>query len=175
MVRIGEIKPIMNFSKVRVQGVLKADTRALRDGTVLYLLADESGTLPVFLNRTPEGQLPRAGCRIRATGRLNVGAGNQVRMRVQDARQIVVEEAARASVVAGQVVDVWRSPQESNAPHKIILSTSGGSLEVVYWFAPEQQVAVGDQIEVKGFLGFYKGRKQLKVRKRSDIRRQPEG
>ncbi len=158
-----------------MQGVLKADARALRDGTVLYLLADESGTLPVFISRAPEGDLPRAGCRIRATGRLNVGAGTQVRMRVQDARQIVVEEAARSTVITGQVAEVWRSPKESNAPHKIILYTSGGSLEVVYWFSPEQQVAVGDQVEVKGTLGFYKGRKQLKVRKPSDIRRQSAG
>jgi len=164
----------MNFSKVRVQGVLKADARAMRGGAVLYLLADESGTLPVFLSRTPEGKLPRAGCRILATGRLNVGAGNQVRMRVQDTRQIVVEEVAGPTVVRGQVTKVWRSPKESNAPHKIFLSTPGGSLEVVYWFSPEQQVAVGNQIEVKGILGFYKGRKQLKVRKPSDIRIQSE-
>jgi hypothetical protein len=43
LVRIGDIKPIMNYSTVRVQGSLESVARALGDGTVLYLLADENG------------------------------------------------------------------------------------------------------------------------------------
>lgn len=175
LIRIGEIKPAMNFSKVRVQGVLKSDVRALRSGAVFYLIADATGTLPVFLNRTPSEELPKAGCRIVATGRLNVGTGNQLRMRVQDARQIKILGNAEPTVVRGQVAEVRAPPPDSNAPHKIILTLPGGSLEVIHWFVPERQVVVGDRLEIKGALGFYKGRMQLKVRNPADIRLQPEG
>ncbi len=175
LVRIGEITPAMNFSKVRVQGVLKSDARALRGGDALYLVADETGSLSVFLNRVPAEKLPKAGSPIAATGRLSVGSGNQVRMRVHDVGQIKVLEDARPSVVCGQVAGMWAPPPDSNAPYKITLTLPSGSLEVVHWFIPERQVAVGDSMEVEGTLGFYKGRRQLKVQKPSDIRLQPEG
>ena len=175
LVRIGEITPAMNFSKVRVQGVLKSDARALRGGDVLYLIADETGSLSVFLNCVPVEKLPEAGSPIAVTGRLSVGAGNQVRMRVHDAGQINVLESARPSIVRGQVAGIWAPPSDSNAPYKITLTFSGGSLEVVHWFVPEQQVTVGDSLEVEGTLGFYKGCRQLKVQNPSDIRLQPEG
>ncbi len=165
----------MNFSKVRVQGVLKSDARMLRGGAALYLIADESGSLPVFLTHAPEGKLPQAGCHMVATGRLNVGTGNQLRMRVRNAGQIVVEEAAPSIVVHGQVSEVWFPPKDSKAPHKISLITPDGSLEIIHWFIPEREVEAGDLLEVSGTLGFYKGRKQLKVRKPSDIRLQSEG
>ena len=68
LLRIGDLKPIMNYSTVRVQGILESEARALRDGAVLYLIADESGSLPVFLNRALEGKPPRVGTRVSATG-----------------------------------------------------------------------------------------------------------
>ncbi len=155
--------------------MLKSDARMLRGGAVLYLIADETGSLPVFLTHAPEGKLPQAGCHISATGRLNVGTGNQLRMRVRKAGQMVVQKAAPSIVVYGQVSEVWLPPLDSRAPRKIILTTSNGSLEIVHWFVPEQEVTAGALLEVRGTLGFYKGRKQLKVRKPSDIRPQSEG
>ncbi len=175
LVCIGEIKASMNFSKVRVRGVLKSDARTLRDGTVLYLIADETGSLPVFLNCAPRGKLPKAGNPVVATGRLSVGVGNQVRMRMHDAGQIKVLGNAVPTVVRGQVTEVWMPPPDSKAPCRITLARPVGSLEVVHWFKPEHQVAVGEQLEIKGTVGFYKGRMQLKVRKPSDIRLHPEG
>jgi len=110
LVRIGDIKPVMNYSTVRVQGILESEARALRDGTVLYLLADETGSLPVFLRRAPEGKLPKAGSRVAATGCLSVGAGNRVSMRVQDPGQIEVLEHTAPTTVRGQVAEVWSPP-----------------------------------------------------------------
>lgn len=170
LVRIGEIKPIMNFSTVCVQGVLESNARILRDGAVLYLIADETGSLPVFLNRAPEGMLPKAGKRVAATGRLSVGAGNRVRMNVQDPGQIEVLGNAAPTLVRGQVSGVWSPPPDSRAPYRITLARPEGPLEVVHWFTPEHQVAVGDQLEIKGIIGFYKGRMQLKVKEAGDIR-----
>ncbi|RKX36703.1 MAG: hypothetical protein DRP64_18240 [Verrucomicrobia bacterium] len=165
----------MNFSKVCVQGVLKSDARSLSGGTVFYMIADETGSLPVFLNCAPAETLPKAGCRVAATGHLSMGADNQVRMRADGSGQIVVLENAPPSIIRGQVSEVWAPPPDSKAPYKIVLVVPDGSLEVVHWFPPEHQVAVGDRVEVKGMIGFYKGRKQLKVRKPEDIRLHPEG
>lgn len=175
LVRIGEIRPVMNFSKVRVEGLLKSDARILRGGTVLYTVADETGTLSVFLSRTPAGQLPKAGSRVAATGRLSMGSGNQIRMRTHDFDQIVVLETAVSTVVRGQVVEVRPPPMDSNAPYKIILTRPEGLLEIVHWFKPKDPVDVGVALEASGTLGFYKGRMQLKVRNAGDIRLQPDG
>jgi len=175
LVRIGEIKPVMNFSTVRVQGVLESDARQLQSGSVLYMIADETGSLPVFINPVPAGDLPAAGSRVAATGHLSVGAGNQARMRVHDAGQIKVLGKLPPTIVCGQVSKVWSPPPDSRAPYRITLARPEGSLEVVHWFTPEHQVAVGDRLEAKGNLGSYKGRLQLKVRKAGDIRLQPEG
>jgi len=174
LVRIGEIKPVMNFSTVRVQGVLESDARTLRDGAMLYLIADETGSLPIF-SRAPVEESPKAGNWVVATGRLSVGAGNQARMTVQDAGQIEVLGKPAPTIVRGQVSKVWTPPSDSRAPYRIVLARPEGPLEVVHWFAPEHQVAVGDRLEAKGSLGFYKGRMQLKVRKAGDIRLHPDG
>ena len=175
LVRIGEIKPVMNFSTVRVQGIIESEARALRDGVVLYFITDETGSLPVFLNRAPEGKLLKAGSRVAATGCLSVGAGNRVSMRVQDPGQIEVLEHTAPTTVRGQVAEVWSPPSDSRAPYRIILNRPEGRLEVVHWFAPDHQVVVGDRVEVKGAIGFYKGRMQLKVREAGDVHLYPEG
>jgi hypothetical protein len=175
LVRIGEIKPHMNFSTVCVQGLLESEARVLRDGTILYLIADETGSMPAFLSRAPNGKLPRAGSRVAATGVLRRGGGGQVSMRVQGPGQIKVLGNAAPSIVAGLVVEVESPPPGSRAPYRIILDRPAGRIEVVHWFAPEQQASVGERVEATGTLGFYNGRMQLKVRKIGDIQRHPEG
>jgi len=174
LVRIGEIKPFMSFSTVRVQGILESDARALRDGVVLYLIADETGSLPIF-SRAPAEELPRAGNWVVATGCLSVGAGNQARMNVHDTGQIKALGKPAPTIVRGQVSEVRAPPPDSRAPYRIVLAVPSGSLEVVHWFPPEHRVAVGDRVEIKGTIGFYKGRMQLKVRNPGDIRLHPEG
>lgn len=175
LVRIADIRPIMNFSRVRVEGVLKSNARMLRSGTVLYTISDESGTLPVFLNSAPAGKLPKAGSHMSVTGRLSIGAGNQIRMRAHDALQIVVLETAAPTLVRGHVVEVRPPPPDSNAPHKIIMARPEGPIEVIHWFKPNYQVAVGDELEAKGTIGFYNGRMQIKVQNAGDIRLQSDG
>ncbi len=175
LVRIGEIKPAMNFSTVRVQGILESDARRLRGGSVFCRIVDETGSLPVFLNRAPAGELPGAGSYVAATGRLGTDAEGRATMRVHDAGQIEILESTAPTIVRGQVSKVWSPPPDSRAPYRISLARPEGPLEVIHWFAPECQVAVGDRLEAKGILGSYKGRLQLKVRRAADIRLQPEG
>ena len=187
LVRIGEITPVMNFATVRVQGVLESDARTLRSGSVLYVIDDGSGTLPLFLNRAPAGKLPRAGNRVAATGSLSVGAGNKIRMSAQTVElldaavpdafvsdlklsDITAKQKGDRMTVSGRVSKVWNPRPGSKAPHKIILADQSGSLEVVHWFAPERPVEVGDELEIRGMVDLYEGQLQLKVWEAKDIR-----
>ena len=189
LISIGEIKPIRNFSTVRVQGALKSDARKLRGGSVFYLVDDGTGTLPVFLEQAAEGALPKAGNRVTVTGSLSVGAGNNVRMRAQSADQIAAEPVAplekmigelwiaditpgqegKRMTVHGRVSKVWKPRSDSKAPHKIVLADQSGSLEVVHWFETERKVKEGDELEITGTVDLYKGKVQLKVWTSSDI------
>lgn len=186
LVRIGEITPLMNFATVRIQGVLESDARMLRSGSVLYVIDDGTGTLPLFLNRAPAGKLPKAGSRIAATGSLSVGAGNELRMRAQSVEpldrpvadpfvsdlklsDITAEQKGERMTVCGRVSKVWKPRPGSKAPHKIVLEDQSGSLEVVHWFAPELQVKIGDTLEIRGEVDLYKDQLQLKVWEAEDI------
>jgi DNA/RNA endonuclease YhcR with UshA esterase domain len=189
LVSIGEIKPIRNFSTVRVQGRLQSDARKLRGGSILYMVDDGTGTLPVFLGQAPEGELPKAGSRVAVTGGLSIGAGNNIRMRAQSSDQILVEPVAplekrvgelwiaditpeqegKRMTVYGRVSKVWRPRPDSRAPHKVVLADQSGSLEVIHWFAPERKVKVGDELEITGTVDLYKEKVQLKVWASADI------
>ena len=149
---------------------LESEARALRDGAVLYLIADETGSLPVFSSHAPEGKLPKAGSQVAATGRLSVSADNRASMRVRGPGRIKVLENAAPTIIRGLVAVVWSPPPDSRAPYRMILDRPEGQMEVVYWFVPEHRVTVGARVEVKGTLSFYKGRMQLKVRAAEDIR-----
>lgn len=173
LVRIGEIKPCMNLSIVRVQGILEADISRLQGGSMLIRVADETGSLPVFLDRARSGVLPEAGCGIDATGQLRVDAGNRASMRVHDPRRINILEKISPAVVCGRVSEVSEPPPDSRAPYRIVLDRPEGPLDLVHWFPPENQVVAGDRLEAEGILGFYNGRKQLKVDSPANIRLQP--
>ncbi|MCF7816516.1 MAG: OB-fold nucleic acid binding domain-containing protein [Kiritimatiellales bacterium] len=179
----------MNFSMVRVQGVLASDARLLRDGTVLYMVDDGTGTLSAFLGQSPPGNLPKEGSRIAVAGSLSVGAGNNIRMRVRSADDTEIDsgeppaaflsdsklsdlaagQQGTRMTVCGTVSKVWSPAPGSKAPHKIVLSDPSGSLEVVHWFEPKHAIALGDELEIRGTVDVYKGRLQLKVWEAGDI------
>lgn len=174
LIRIGGIKPVMNFSTVRVQGFLESTPRALQDGVLFFRIADESGALSVFLHRAAAEPLPPSGSRLAVTGRLSVGPGRQMSLRVKNSGQIERLEAGGPSTVEGRVAGVWTPPPDSRAPYRIFLERPEGRLEVIHWFAPARLTEVGERIEAKGVVGFYKGRMQIKVREAGDIRSYPE-
>jgi RecG-like helicase len=161
----------------------------MRSGSALYIVNDGTGRLPIFLAQPPEGRLPSAGSRIDAVGRLDVGADNALRLRVQSIDQISVEPEAYASdfridsimpeqegeriKVCGRVAMVWNPPPGSKAPRRIVLADPGGSMEVVYWFRPDEVLKVGDVLEIFGKIDLYKGRLQLKVARAGDMAKWP--
>jgi DNA/RNA endonuclease YhcR with UshA esterase domain len=183
LIRIGEISPLNNFSTVRIRGILKSDARQLRSGSALYRVDDGSGVLSVFLIFPPVEQLPKAGSRVTVEGSLSVGVGNNIRMRVFSEKQVVVdpvitldppagafpfseitaERKGDRITVVGQVVKIWNPENGSRAPHKVVMVDSSGTLDIIYWFSPALQVAMGDVLKVSGRVEFYQGRVQLKV------------
>jgi DNA/RNA endonuclease YhcR with UshA esterase domain len=185
LVRIGEVTPMMNFAPVRVEGVLKSDARRIRSGSALYLVDDGTGTIPVFFNRPTGEKLPKAGTRVSVVGNLGVGAGNKVRLSGQSIQwlpgrleqqipgqklsDITPEQNGEPITVYGRVSKVWNPRPDSKAPHRIILSDSSGSLDVVHWFVPELPLAVGDELKIRGTVGVYDGKVQLKVWQAEDI------
>ncbi len=186
LIRIGEIKPTMGLSTVRVKGVLESDARPLRGGSVFYMVNDGSGRLPIFLAQPPAGKLPMAGSRIVAEGTLGLGTGHALRMNIQFSDQIsvmpekfisdfklsdvTVEQDGERMTAYGRVAKVWHPGVGSKAPHRIILSDPSGSLEIVHWFEPSWPVEVGDRLDVRGSVDLYKGRVQLKIWQPQDIR-----
>ena len=189
LVRIGDIVPTMNFSTVRVRGILVSDTRRLRSGSALYRVDDGSGILSVFLIQPPQKELPKAGCRMTMEGHLSVGAGQNIRLHVFSEDQMVVEtvkpikkrtgamlfdavtteQEGKRITVSGQVASMWDPKSGSKAPHKIVLVDSSGKLEVVYWFDLLKRVAIGDQLRITGRVDLYRGKVQLKVWEPSSI------
>ena len=185
LVNIGEIKPSMSFSTVRVQGMLEADARQLRDGGVFYQINDGTGCLPIFLAQSSFGKLPVAGSRIIVEGILGLGTGHALRMNVQSADKIfvmpekfisdfrisdiTVEQESESITAYGRVAKVWHPGAGSKAPHRIVLADPSGSLEAIHWFAPKRPVDVGDRLEIHGTVELYKERVQLKVWHSGDI------
>jgi len=174
VIRIGEIKPVMSFSRVCVQGIVMSGARILNDGTRLCIITDETGSLPLFLYRASGGEDLRAGSRIAATGRLAMGSGSRMCLRVPDVDHIEVLEEGRPTTVRGKVVELSSPPRDSRAPYRLLLERPGGRMEVVHWFQPQLEVVAGDQIEAEGTLGLYQGRMQIKVNDAGNIRLQPE-
>jgi len=52
-IKISEIKPYMNFRKVRVEGLLIEPAKELKSGALFYVVHDGSGQLPVFAAASP--------------------------------------------------------------------------------------------------------------------------
>ncbi len=189
LIKISDIKPLMNFSAVRIRGTLESDARRLSSGSTVYMVNDDTGTLAVFSNYASDTSLPRAGDRITVSGNLSVGAGNNIRLQMRSTDRVVVETAqlenAYASEVAladitadspggrmqvrGRVSRVWIPPAESKAPHRIVLTDRSGSLDVVHWLPEPPIIRAGDIVEVDGIVQVYKGQVQLKLLHSGDM------
>lgn len=182
-VLISALVPRMNYSVVRVQGILESDARPLSDGTVFYAINDGSGAIAAFLVTTDFGALPKAGSRISFVGNLSVSLGRAPSIRALSPAQIQIEPVATPSsflgknkladilaeqagsrlTIFGQVAALRPRSVGSNAPYKIILEDPDGRLEVVCWFEPEQRLGLGDALKVYGEVCVYKGKVQLRV------------
>jgi hypothetical protein len=170
-VRIGGIRPYMNFSSVRLRGLVTLPPQRLEDGKILLFMADGTGSLPVFLDSGSPETLPPAGSPVTVAGRLNVGADCRSVLRVKDAAQLRVMDEAPPVSVRGRVLEVCPPPPGSRAPYRIVLEGAAGRLEAVHWFAPSRRLQAGEDIEVRGRLDLYRKRVQVRIADEMDIRR----
>jgi DNA/RNA endonuclease YhcR with UshA esterase domain len=183
VVTVAGMKPFMNFTTVSVEGVLVEDARRLNDGSVLYVINDGTGVIPAILSEASGGENFPVGSVVRATGNLSVGANHMARLRILSPKHIVPALAGaqsntfarlggqlgRDAVVRGRVIRLWDPPEDSRAPHRIVLGEETGRLEVVHWVRSAPDLTVGDVVEVRGRVETYKGKLQFKVSEAEDI------
>ena len=172
--RIHEIEPWMSFSTVCVKGILETGALEMRDGSLLYMLADETGSLPVFLEASTITQRPMAGDAVVVKGRLGLASGRRASLRVGDVDGVTIQDEVLPVTVRGTICEVRSPAPDSRAPYRLILECPEGRVELIHWFHPTYQASAGDRVDAVGTLGFYRGRKQLKVNRRSDLRCYPD-
>lgn len=183
-IRIREISPLLNFSTVRVEGVLERGAKKMKSGAVLYLINDGTGTLAAFDSTLQAGELPRDGCRVAAVGSLSVGIGNDRRLNIHtiDLMESGSDESMKGLcghasscvgqriAVTGTVFRAWVPEKGSRAPYKLVLKDNSGELDVVHWLSGVPEIRAGDTVEVSGVVNRYQGNLQVKVFAPGDIR-----
>jgi hypothetical protein len=174
LVRIYEIETWMSFSTVRVNGILETRALEMRDGSLLYMLADESGSLPVFVDASAISQRPVAGDAVVMKGRLGLASGHRASLQVSDTDGVTIQEEVLPFTVRGTLCEIHSPTPGSRTPYRLILERSEGRMELIHWFTPDYEASVGDQVEAVGTLGFYRGRKQVKVSRSSELRFYPD-
>lgn len=157
-VRIGDIKPAMNFATVRVSGEVSRDARLFREGdhirALRFSVRDGTGEIHVQAQKTAAQALvarfglPREGDRVEAVGSLDVSEGSEVVMRLQVPEQFVLTRAeikpvalreidsrllGKSVVVEGVIKKVLAPKSGSKAPWTMVIGDSGGQQEITFW------------------------------------------
>ena len=157
-VKIGEIRPSMNFSAVRVVGKVSTDARVFKEGdrvqTLRFTVDDGTGEVVIQAYKAQAQAvvdrygLPREGDSVEVSGRLGVSGEGSVSMRLQTPEQLVLYPAAAKSValgtvnkglmgktieVEGTITKIIAPKAESKAPWAITIADSSGQQELVFW------------------------------------------
>ena len=157
-VRIGDIKPSMNFATVRVSGEVSRDARLFREGehirALRFSVSDGTGEIHVQAQKSAAQALvarfglPREGDRVEAVGSLDVSDGSEVVMRLQVPESFVLTRAeikpvalkeidsrllGRSVVVEGIIKKVLAPKSGSKAPWTMVIGDSGGQQEITFW------------------------------------------
>jgi RecJ-like exonuclease len=203
LVTVGEITPTMNFAYVRIVGEVTRDAYVFQSGGVVFNMKDATGEIAVMGGRAQAdaleaaGKLPRRGDQVDVSGSLSVSADQEVKLRMQSAKQLkltrkrtvssyVSEETnlKPADITAAQkgdrvtVIGTLKSIDipgpGSKAPYVLTLEKNGATLAVVFWDDVFQGLekklpTVGKLISAKGKVDVYKDTIQLKVWDAADL------
>ncbi len=122
VVRIGEVRPAMNFAGVRIAGTVTGDARVFRDGervrSLRFIVDDGTGEILVTTSRSQadalvrEDRVPRRGDRIELAGSLGVSADNNASLRLQSPDQL---RLTRAEAPVARPRDVAAAPESMTA------------------------------------------------------------
>jgi DNA/RNA endonuclease YhcR with UshA esterase domain len=158
VVKIGEIKPMMNFATVRVAGKVSGDAQIFKEGehvrSLRFMVDDGSGEILVQAYKAQAQALvdkyglPRTGDRVEVAGSLSVSADDDVTMRLQVPEQLVLTRAdtkpmalkdvndgmiGRDIVVEGNITKVIAPKPGSKAPWTVVVTDAGGQQEITFW------------------------------------------
>lgn len=158
VVKIGEIKPAMNFAVVRVVGAVSGDARIFKEGehvrSLRFTVDDGSGEILVQAYKSQAQALvdkyglPREGDHVEVTGSLGVLEGDDIAMRVQVPERLVLMRAdtkpmalrdvtssmiGKNIVVEGTIAKAIAPKPGSKAPWTIVITDAGGQQEIAFW------------------------------------------
>ena len=136
---IGSLKPWQVFSVVQVEGVLLAPVRELKSGGWFGQLADESGTVFLFLKQWPTSIQNKAGTQIVARGRLLFNQRHSMRLQASS----VKKRPEKSVVLHGRISSLLAPPEHSKAPWRIRLEGLAQPIELIFWFSPPKAIHQG--------------------------------
>ncbi|HOW97141.1 MAG TPA: hypothetical protein P5567_03870 [Kiritimatiellia bacterium] len=168
VVRIGEIKPTMNFAYVRVVGAVSGEPRVFKEAgkvrSLRFSVDDGTGEISVTAFRSQAEALveqdlvPSPGDRVTVAGALSMTADDDVVMRLQVTEHLQLERAevpvtvlgevngelvGNSILVEGTITAVNPPKPESRQPWVIELRDDSGEGAITFW--PDLYPDIGDK------------------------------
>lgn len=158
IVRIGEIKPTMNFAYVRVVGTVAGDPRIFKEAgkvrSLKFTVDDGTGEISVTAFRAQAESLveqrivPASGDRVEVAGALSMSADDEVVMRLQIAEHLKLVRAdvpvtplgevngtlvGNSILVEGTITAVNPPRPESRMPWVVEIRDDTGENAITFW------------------------------------------
>ena len=195
LVKLGEVKPTMNFAQIRVEGVVDSDARTFRTGGGMgFNFSDGTGTIMVFISQKQAQEMaeknlvPKAGDQVNFAGGLNI-ADDKSSMRLLSVEEFHLTRAPAAAVrladittamkgtsvtVAGKVLDLFPPPADSKRPYALKLKDDSGEQTLNFWQAEYDQiqgkdVLNGAYVRARVSVAAYQDKLQLKLAAGQDL------
>ena len=195
LVKLGEVKPTMNFAQIRVEGVVDSDARTFRTGGGMgFNFSDGTGTIMVFISQKQAQEMaeknlvPKAGDQVNFAGGLNI-ADDKSSMRLLSVEEFHLTRAPAAAVrladittamkgtsvtVAAKVLDLFPPPADSKRPYALKLKDDSGEQTLNFWQAEYDQiqgkdVLNGAYVRARVSVAAYQDKLQLKLAAGQDL------
>lgn len=194
LVKLGDVKPTMNFAQIRVEGQVQNDARTFRNGGMGFNVSDGTGMIMVFVSQkqakdlADQNLVPKAGDKINFAGGLNI-ADDEASMRLLSVKEIRLTRAPAAAmrladindtlvgksvVVAGKVLDLFPPPADSKRPYALKLQDESGEQTINFWQTEYDQiqgkdVLNGAYIRARVSVDSYQDKLQLKLAAGPDL------
>ena len=195
VVKLGDVKPTMNFAQIRVEGVAESDARTFRTGGGMgFNFTDGTGTIMVFISQKQAQEMvernlvPKAGDQVSFAGGLNISDDkSSMRLLSVDEFQLVRAPAATLRLadvstdlkgssvtVEGKVMDLFPPPANSKRPYALKLQDASGEQTINFWQTEYDQIAnkdvlVGAFVRARVSVAAYQDKLQLKLASGLDL------
>lgn len=195
IVKLGEVKPTMNFAQIRVEGTVASDARTFRTGGGMgFNFSDDTGTIMVFISQKQAKEMearnlvPKAGDQVNFAGGLNI-SDDKSSMRLLSVDEFRLTRAPAAEVrladittgmkgssitIAGKVVDLFPPPADSKRPYALKIKDDSGEQTINFWQAEYDQIANKDVlggafVRIRVSVAAYQDKLQLKLSAGQDL------